>query len=403
MIVKCPDCASRFRLADHKLKSEGTKVRCSRCQKVFTVMPPESPPIADPGNEALSQTPGPGGAGFHEFDFGDARSGAELSDDSELDDDFSVDSDFDFNAFGSEQEQESDDFFSASGEGTDDFAFGESASLQDEADFTMGQDDEEDFFASSAPSSTEKPASGDVAGAFDFPSTASADAVSPGAQESFSEESNGFDEDLFGSVVPDEKGLGPLPPRARIPAPRKSRHRGLGFLLVLLLAVLAAGGYFGWKKGKVDLVGMIDMGRVRRLLHLDTPAVADGQIRTVGLNGFFLESRNAGRIFVIQGEAVNDYREPRSAIAVKGVLFDAKGAPLLQQTVFCGNPLDTDELTSKPFERIVEQMNNQFGDSLSNLNVPAGKTIPFTIVFRNLPAELNEFAVEVVDSKPASR
>jgi len=75
----------------------------------------------------------------------------------------------------------------------------------------------------------------------------------------------------------------------------------------------------------------------------------------------------------------------------------------LQQTVFCGNPLDTAELTGLSFEQIVERMNNQFGDSLSNLNVPAGKAIPFTIVFHNLPAELSEFSVEVVDSKSASR
>jgi hypothetical protein len=45
-------------------------------------------------------------------------------------------------------------------------------------------------------------------------------------------------------------------------------------------------------------------------------------------------------------------------------------------------------------------MNNEFGDSLSNINIAAGASIPFTIVFRNLPAGVANINVEVVDSKP---
>jgi hypothetical protein len=54
------------------------------------------------------------------------------------------------------------------------------------------------------------------------------------------------------------------------------------------------------------------------------------------------------------------------------------------------------------FAAIEEAMNNQFGDSLSNMNVAAGATIPFTIVFRNLPDGLANINVEVVDSKPGA-
>ena len=41
MIVQCEACQTRFRLADEKIKAGGTKVRCSKCKEVFTVMPPE--------------------------------------------------------------------------------------------------------------------------------------------------------------------------------------------------------------------------------------------------------------------------------------------------------------------------------------------------------------------------
>ena len=41
MIITCEQCQARFRMADEKLKPGGTKVRCSKCRHVFTVMPPE--------------------------------------------------------------------------------------------------------------------------------------------------------------------------------------------------------------------------------------------------------------------------------------------------------------------------------------------------------------------------
>jgi hypothetical protein len=52
------------------------------------------------------------------------------------------------------------------------------------------------------------------------------------------------------------------------------------------------------------------------------------------------------------------------------------------------------------FSAIEEAMNNEFGDSLSNMNIASGGSIPFTIVFRNLPADIATINVEVVDSKP---
>lgn len=404
MIVQCPDCVSRFRLADDKLKAEGTKVRCSRCQKIFTVMPPnDSQSDVDDVTEGWDEADGPGDTGFHEFDF-DSPPSSKLSGEFDANDEYSADSDFDFDAFGSDQEQGSADFFADSGDESDGFAFGEPASFEDESDFSMGEDDEDDFFSSSARLTADESNTGDSSDSFGYSSAVSTDTNSLHTQESVTEDLSGFDEDLFGSTDSGGAKLGMLPPPARgKTASRKSGRKGAWVLSLLFLAALVAGGYFAWKKSNVDLPGLLDVARIRTLLRLDATEIPDGQIRTRGLNGFFLQNRKAGRLFVIQGEAVNDYREPRSAIAVKGIIFDGKGAPLLQQTVFCGNPIETPELTSTSFERILERMNNQFGDSLSNLNVPAGKAIPFTIVFHDLPAELSEFSVEVVDSKSASR
>ena len=47
MIIQCQTCQTRFRLADDKIKPGGTRVRCSKCKEIFTVMPPEPEPAAE--------------------------------------------------------------------------------------------------------------------------------------------------------------------------------------------------------------------------------------------------------------------------------------------------------------------------------------------------------------------
>ncbi len=42
MIVTCPNCTTKYNLADEKIASEGIKVRCSKCSHQFQVMLPET-------------------------------------------------------------------------------------------------------------------------------------------------------------------------------------------------------------------------------------------------------------------------------------------------------------------------------------------------------------------------
>jgi len=48
MIAACPKCSARYRIEKGKLRPEGARLRCSRCEAVFRVRPPEAeaPPPA---------------------------------------------------------------------------------------------------------------------------------------------------------------------------------------------------------------------------------------------------------------------------------------------------------------------------------------------------------------------
>lgn len=193
-----------------------------------------------------------------------------------------------------------------------------------------------------------------------------------------------------------DRAAKPAPPLPTVAPPRRGPlNRLVLFVLGLLLTLIGAAGYFLWQSGGITPL----MDRISGT----TPApVVQPQVRLSGLNGYFVTNKDAGQLFVIQGQAINEFPEIRSAMTVKGALFDKGGKLLVQQTVFCGNRLDDTALQDLPYAKISEAMNNQFGDTLSNLNVAPNKTIPFTIVFRNFPPELAEFTVESVDSRPGS-
>ena len=185
------------------------------------------------------------------------------------------------------------------------------------------------------------------------------------------------------------------------PPPKKSSLSRILLLLILLLVVLGgAAGFLFMQEGSVNLNAVTQYLPFLKDYVGGPQEAARGDRIGINISGSSYVNGQAGQMLVIQGAAVNNYTSTRSSIVIKGTLLDAQGKALRQQTVFCGNPLDETALAKMPFSAIEEAMNNEFGDSLSNINIAAGASIPFTIVFRNLPAGIANINVEVVDSKP---
>ncbi len=435
MVIQCEKCDTRFRLPDEKLKPEGVKVRCSHCKEVFTVYPPSADaPAAE------------------EFDFADA-SGGEPSGQDEDFGDFAAEtpssesaSGFDFDSAFSEGADESDLGFDAppaAGEaGGDDFSFGGGdASGGDEFDMEESAGAEASDFSfdfDQAPAS-QAPAPGTSEFSFeeeswggDSPGTTGGGGAAPGIDTDF-----GFDEEPPSSQPPvgsefkftelpgggaaaASPSYAPSMPQAgpadldfpsdnedfadSVPgppaAPKKSSSSGvLTVCLFLLLILGGAAAFFFWKQGQLPVVDQL----LRQLTGGGLAAAPAGRVDLEGLEYLVVSGGPSGDLFVIRGRAVNRFPEARSAIQVKGALFNAQGQVIRQQTVYCGNPLDDAALRSLPFTKVQEAMNNQFGEALSNLNVPSGKSISFTIAFNGVPAGLAEYTVEVVDSQPVSK
>jgi hypothetical protein len=119
------------------------------------------------------------------------------------------------------------------------------------------------------------------------------------------------------------------------------------------------------------------------------------------ITGEFVDSKSAGRLFVIKGKLRSNYAEARNFIKVKGVLYLKDGQIAKNRVVYCGNVLSDTDLQTVDKQAIHKRMANRFGDNKLNFNIPPGKVVPFMVVFSGVPEDLGEFSVEVVGSVPA--
>ncbi|MBW2494620.1 MAG: zinc-ribbon domain-containing protein, partial [Deltaproteobacteria bacterium] len=57
MIVACPGCSARYQIEPDRLRPEGVRLRCTRCEAIFRVSPPSA--AAAGASPAASSPPAP--------------------------------------------------------------------------------------------------------------------------------------------------------------------------------------------------------------------------------------------------------------------------------------------------------------------------------------------------------
>ncbi|TSK05949.1 MAG: DUF3426 domain-containing protein [Geobacter sp.] len=213
-----------------------------------------------------------------------------------------------------------------------------------------------------------------------------------------------FGDKSFAGSVPDEAFDDELPPLS-ISSRRKGRSvltiAVVTICMVVVLALTGAGLYV-LQSGpdalkKLDKLGI---GFVAKWFGMEVPE--EGRITIKNPLASFHQNKEAGELFVVTGEAVNSFRKARASIQVKVSIFDKAGRVLLQKTAYCGNRLSDEQLSTLPVAKIESIMNNQFGDSLSNLGVKPDQSIGFVVALANVPKEAADFGVEVVGSTVAA-
>ncbi|WP_029911044.1 DUF3426 domain-containing protein [Pelobacter seleniigenes] len=338
MIIVCPECSTKFNVNSERIPAGGAKVRCARCKHVFLA---ENPP----SNEPLTTT-------------------------------FKEDVDQESISFSYEQFQDLDT--QETEESTANFSFGDeepSGTVQTSQPRAATRSEAEDEFS--------------FAGHHEEP------VAEPAAnRQSVQAESEN-------RAFPHSAGEPEAATPQRVARPKKKSGPWGTIISLVLLLLLAAVILIGLN---IYINGPDQFNQTIKefLGQQDESPTQTGSITLTDLEGKFMQNEQVGEVFLIRGKAINNYATPRSAIQVKGVIFDQSGEQLLQKTVFCGNPISDHEVQTLSFNELEKMMGNQFGKELSNMKVNSKQTIPFDIVFKDLPKNLAEFSVNVTSSKPAN-
>jgi hypothetical protein len=195
--------------------------------------------------------------------------------------------------------------------------------------------------------------------------------------------------------------------------PTKKKPLGMPVRIMLIIVLLGGGAYAANVllssmdiKIKIpyvsEFLSSVDI-KIPYVSDLFKPKIQDVgnlKINTFDIKSKFVENSKTGKLFVITGQAKNEYSKARGLIKITGKLFTA-GKKLAQtKIVFCGNVLSDLNLATMDLDAINKRLVNRFGDNRSNAKVRPNKAIPFMIVFSKLPNNLEEFTINVVGSTP---
>lgn len=165
---------------------------------------------------------------------------------------------------------------------------------------------------------------------------------------------------------------------------RRKQDPMLGIMIaIVVLLLIPASAYFGY---------------ISLYAPKEASSPESGKISVSGVKSTFAKSSVAGELLVVSGEVFNEYSKPRAALQVMVTVSDLAGQSIVTKKAYGGNPLTEEQIKKLPLEKIEAAMANQFGDSLANMEVAPGKSIPFVVVLAKLPAGARDFEVQSAGS-----
>lgn len=112
-----------------------------------------------------------------------------------------------------------------------------------------------------------------------------------------------------------------------------------------------------------------------------------------GSKGYFLKNVRGQQLFVIEGSVSNVTENPISFIKLTANISDNNNNIIASKSFYAANILTDDELRTLTSDQINSKINNEMGQSLKNFNIPPKTSIPFMVVFFDVPDNLTSFTV----------
>jgi predicted Zn finger-like uncharacterized protein len=351
MIVQCEICQTKYNIEDSKITPQGVRVRCAKCKHIFSAKPSSLPPPPPPP----PPTPEPVGDDFLQ----------------------------DFESF----EKFHKDLLDTPGL---------EAERPQEEGSPLERGEFDQIFREQAPSpevsKAEEFPTEEWPGP--FPEEGRQAGFTGGDMETPTFDMSGLEEGLKEREYPER----PLRTRAK-------RKTSWSFVVIGILIILAMGGYYLWSERGVKLSIPWDISsffsaipeRVQSLVD-SIRGIERGSLSFSDLEGY-KDTIGKVPVFVITGKVLNDTNKTKKHVRIKAVLLNDKNRVLDEKETLCGSYFSKEDLKKLPprFTRgdfRVRPRSNQ-------MSVAPRTTVPFIVIFPNMPPDANEFQVEIVEAPNA--
>jgi len=152
-------------------------------------------------------------------------------------------------------------------------------------------------------------------------------------------------------------------------------------LLILFIAALAAGGYFAYPK----VMEMINPQAEQTVGTLTPDSI---QVRS-------LSRQDGSTLYTVRGVVRNDSSGSVGMIQVEAQFRNTAGTIVAKSSVYCGNIFDDSEIISGDLGKLLTDLQNELGQSLSNQGIQPGQDVPFLIVLENPPPDVSKVTVTI--------
>ena len=168
------------------------------------------------------------------------------------------------------------------------------------------------------------------------------------------------------------------------------------FLLVVPVILLLAGGAFFFR----------DTRPAQELLRKFFPPSGSGNTGSAvekpayeirDMKSSYAKTFIGGNLFVIQGTVANVGKGPSRGIRVQATLLGKDNQALVNNTVFAANLADNTMLRHANRALIEGSLGVRYGEGNVNRDIPAGKSLPFMVVFFDPPGQIEYFTVKALD------
>lgn len=400
MIIQCEKCKTRFRLDDSRVSEAGVRVRCSRCSHTFVVRrdTPEEEPDFDTLLRGLGEeTPADAGAG----------------EDARIDDPVGRETEKENIALPDEGEESAAPGVAGpdtppvsengkieslpadgsapgfSGEEPVSSAFGEEPSTTApehaaDIDFEARLDDafrpHDDVTVPEAPAAEEAEV---------FQPVQDGGETAPERPERNTEVRQSSTDSRPWPVADSRNEE---PEEEQPPLCITSRRKKSPLIPILaggLCVVAALVAVFFLLRDRADELRRLVPGAVQKM---EKPSM----VRAV--EGVFVINRESGELFVMRGDVYNQSARPVGPIRVQGTVYGGDGAVIARKTVVCGNAISPEELSLRSYSGMEKAMSGQSVDARPGAGVPPGRSVPFVIVFKDVPRGAARFGAKIVDA-----